>query len=327
MRRRVLLASVATLAASHARGQTAPSAPRIGLLSIGAVPQQPVVWLPFFERMRALGYEEGRTVAYHRGFAAGREDRIEDLAREVVAARPALLVVTGARESVIVRRLDAPMPCIMMVNPDPIGLGLVTSLARPGGRMTGLTTMDSELYGKRLELLREMVPRLARVRALTSGVSPLYRPDTAWARQLAAAAGTLGIGLDMVQADTPDAIDRVIAEAATLGIGGLVVPFDGLFVARRQDVAASALRHRLPAIYGGAEFVADGGLMSYSAKISDLSRRAADFVDRILRGADPAALPIERPTTFQLAINLAAARGIGLSVPASLLDRADEVIE
>ncbi|HJQ56405.1 MAG TPA: ABC transporter substrate-binding protein [Vineibacter sp.] len=325
MRRRAVLASIGALAAAPARGQG--PALRIGLLSIGAVPQRPVVWLPFFERMRALGYEEGRTVTYLRGFAAGQEALIEGMARELVDARPALIVITGAREALSVQRLGPPMPCVMIANPDPVGLGSVVSLARPGGRMTGLTTMDSELYGKRLELLRELVPGLARACALTSGTSPIYRPGTAWARELEAAAGTLGIRLDVVQADAPDGTERAMAEAVAGGVGGLLVTFDGHYLAHRETVARAALRHRLPAIYGVSEFVAGGGLMSYSAKIADLSRRAADFADRILRGADPATLPVERPTTFQLTINLAAARGIGLAVPATLLDRADEVIE
>ena len=329
MKRRYLIGSLGAaglIAAQTARAQQA-GMPVVGLLSIGAVPERPVIWLSFFERMRELGYEEGRSVKYLRGFAAGRDTLIDDLAREVIAARPSLLVITGLRESVTVKRIGASIPCVMMVNPDPVGFGIVDSLARPGGRMTGLTTIDSDLYGKRLELLRELVPGLTRVRALVSGTSPLYRPDGAWARELGATAGALGVTLDVVHADAPDGTERVIAESAAAGIGGVLVTFDGQYVAHREAIARTALRHRMPAVYGLPEFVASGGLMSYSANTNELSRRAADFADRILRGADPATLPIERPTSFLLAVNVAAARGIGLAIPPAIRARADETLE
>jgi len=325
--RRALLYLGAALGADTVFAQTPGSMPRVGLLSIGAVPERPIVWLPFFERMRELGYEEGRSITYLRSFAAGRDSIIEQLARELIESRPTLLVITGAREAAAVQQFGATMPCIMMTNPDPVGLGHVASLSRPGGRMTGLTTMDSELYGKRLELLREMVPGLKRARVLVSGTSPLYRPEGAWAHALIALAGTAGVSLDVLQADAPEGTERAMAEAVANGIGGVLVTFDGQYLAHREAMARSALRHRLPAIYGLPEFVVDGGLMSYSARIADLSRRAADFADRILRGANPASLPIERPTTFALALNLVAARGIGLTVPPPLLASASEVIE
>src|SRR3954454_12289951 len=195
-----------------ARAQQPAAAPRVGLLSIGALPERPVVWSPFFERMRELGYEDGQSVAYVRGFAAGRAELIETMVREVIAARPALLIVTGAVEARAVQRVDAPMPCVMFLAADPIGAGLVPNLARPGGRFTGLTTMDLELDAKRVDLLHEAVPGLARVQLLTTGSRGSASPRGAGlVQELQASAQTLGVALDIEQADSLDGTERAIA--------------------------------------------------------------------------------------------------------------------
>jgi putative ABC transport system substrate-binding protein len=310
-----------------ARAQ-APAAPRIGLLSIGAVPERPVVWDSFFERMRELGYEDSQNIVYIRGFAAGHAERIEAMIHEVVAAKPALLVVTGAVEARAVQRVNPPMPCVMFLAADPVGAGLVPSLARPGGRFTGLTTMDLELDAKRVDLLREALPAFARAQLLTTGSrGPSTPRGAALANELQASAASLGVALEIIQAVAPDGIERAIAEAAAAAVGGLLVSFDAPYYAHRQEIVDAAQRHRIPAIYGAREFAAVGGLMSYSAQVSGLSRRAADFADRILRGADPAALPVEQPTKFELVINLKTATALGLRLPPTLLATADEVIE
>jgi ABC-type uncharacterized transport system substrate-binding protein len=312
-----------------ARAQQAPPAepPRVGLVSSGADPERPVVWTPFFERMRELGYEDGRSVAYVRGFAAGRAERIDAIVREVLAARPVLLVVTGGIESRAVQRLNASVACVMFLTADPIGMGLVASLARPGGGFTGLTTMDLELDSKRVELLHATVPGLARARLLTTGSRGFSNSHlVGLAQELQRSSATLGVTLDIVQA-APDSVERAIAEAAAADVGGLLISLDGPYFNRRQSIVDAAMRHRVPAIYGARNFVSDGGLMSYSAHVASLSRRAADFADRILRGADPATLPIEQPTKFEFVLNLKTANVLGLDVPPTLLALADEVIE
>ena len=210
-----------------ARAQQPAAAPRVGVLSIGAVPERPVVILvPFFDRMRELGYEDGHSVVYVRGFAAGRTELIETKVREVIAAKPALLVVTGAVEALAVQRVDPPMPCVMFLAADPIGAGLVPSLARPGGRFTGLTTMDLELDAKRIDLLHEAVPELTRARLLTTGSrGSSNQRGAALAQELQASAQTLGVALEIVQADAPDGTwlwARLIgASRRAGGLGGL----------------------------------------------------------------------------------------------------------
>lgn len=310
-----------------ARAQ-APAAPRIGLLSIGAVPERPVVWDLFFERMRELGYEDSQNIVYIRGFAAGHAERMEAMIHEVVAAKPALLVVTGAVEARAVQRVNPPMPCVMFLAADPVGSGLVPSLARPGGRFTGLTTMDLELDAKRVDLLREALPAFARAQLLTTGSrGPSTPRGAALANELQASAASLGVALEIVQAVAPDGIERAIAEAAAAAVGGLLISFDAPYYAHRQEIVDATQRHRMPAIYGAREFAAVGGLMSYSAQVSGLSRRAAEFADRILRGADAANLPVEQPTKFELVINLRTAKALGMTIPDKLLVAADEVIE
>ena len=312
--------------AAHAQWPAA--APRVGVLSIGAVPGRPVVLVPFFDRMRELGYEDGHSVVYVRGFAAGRAELIDTMVREVIAAKPALLVVTGAVEALAVQRVDPPMPCVMFLAADPIGAGLVPSLARPGGRFTGLTTMDLELDAKRIDLLHEAVPELTRARLLTTGSrGSSNQRRAALAQELQASAQTLGVALEIVQADAPDGTERAISDAAAAAVRGLLVSFDAPYYTHRREIVNAAQRHRVPAIYGARDFVAVGGLMSYSAQVAGLSRRAAEFADRILRGADAATLPVEQPTKFELVINLKTAKALGIEVPPTLLARADEVIE
>lgn len=310
-----------------ARAQQPAAAPRVGLLSIGTDPERPAAWTGFFERMRELGYEDGRNVAYVRGFAAGRADRIDAIVREVLAATPVLLVVTGTVEALAIQRVNAPVPCVFFFSHDPIGAGLVPSLARPGGRFTGLTPMELELDGKRVELLRAAVPNLAQARLLTTGSRGFSDSRlAALARELQASAAKLGVTLEIVQAATLDGVERAIAEAAANG-SGLLVSFDASYFTHRQMIVDTAMRHRVPAIYGARNFVADGGLMSYAAHIPSLSRRAADFADRILRGADAATLPVEQPTRFELVINLKTAKALRIEIPPQLLALADEVIE
>jgi putative tryptophan/tyrosine transport system substrate-binding protein len=328
MKRREFITLAGGAAAWPVVARAQAFAPRVGLLSIGTDPERPVFWTPFFERMREFGYEDGRSVAYVRGFAAGRADRIDAIVREVVAARPALLVVTGQVEALAVQRASPSIPCVMILAQDPIGDGLVPSLARPGGRFTGLSMMDLEMDNKRIQLLRTAVPDLLRVQLLTTGSRTSLSPRiTSWAQQLHSSASALGVTLEIVQADAPDGIERAIVQAAATGVRGLLVSFDAGYAAHRQAIVDAAIRHRIPVIYGARNFVVDGGLMSYSAEVSGLFRHAADFVDRILRGTDPATLPVEQPTKFEFVLNLKTAKALGLEIPDQVLAITDEVIE
>jgi putative ABC transport system substrate-binding protein len=300
--------------------------PVVGLVSIGASASDPGNFRPFLEQMTELGYVDGRNIVFDRRFAAGHDEMIVGFVRDLVRRPADIIVVTGTRESIAAKQATALIPIVMIVNPDPIGMGMAQSLARPGGNVTGLTTMDLEIYGKRLEILKQAVPHLQKIGVLVSPGKPNYQRGTPWAKKLEAAARLLNVTLDIAEADETS-FEGVIAGLATNGSQGLVVTSDGIYVAHRKGLADIANKHRLPTIFPYRQQVQAGGLIGYSAKVTDLSRRAAFFVDRIIKGAKPADLPIEQPTKFELIINLITAKALGLDLPATLLAQADEVIE
>jgi putative tryptophan/tyrosine transport system substrate-binding protein len=308
------------------RAQQADSIPRVGVVSTGADPNNPVIYVPFFEQMRQLGYIDGQNIVFERRFAAGAEQLIGYFVADLVRRPVDVIVVTGQREGLAAKQATSSIPIVMVVNPDPIGMGLAASLARPGGNVTGLTTMDFAIYGKRVEILKEAVPGLKKIALLVSPSNLTYKRGTQWARDIEVAAGGVGIELAIIEAAPAD-IDATIADVAARGAGGLVVAFDGVYVARRVEIAHSTIKHEVPAIFGFREHAEVGGLLVYAARISDLSRRAAFFVDRILKGTKAADLPIEQPTKFDLIVNLKTAKALGLEIPPTLLARADEVIE
>ncbi len=309
LRRREVITLLGTVIAwpRAAHSEQPRSVPVVGLVSIGASPIDAANFRPFLEQMVALGYVDGQNIIFDRRFAAG-EDR------------------TGTRETIAAKRATSSIPIVTFTHPDPVGMGLAQSLARPGGNVTGLTTMDVELYGKRIELLKQGVPSLKRAGVLVSGRQPFYKRDSPWARNFETAAHSLGIALDIVEADE-DNLDSVLAALAAYGAQGLVVTSDGVYVALSKELAEGANKHRLPAIFAFRQQAQAGGLLAYAARVADLSRRAAFFVDRIIKGARPADLPIEQPTKFELIINLRTAKTLGLELPATLLAQADEVIE
>jgi putative ABC transport system substrate-binding protein len=329
MRRRQFITLLGGAAAGWplaVRAQQPDGVPRVGLVSVGADPSNPVVYVPFFEQMRQLGYVDGQNVVFERRFAAGRDELIGDFVADLVHRPVDVIVVTGQREVLAAKQATSSIPTVMVVNPDPIGMGVAASLARPGGNVTGLTTMDFGLYGKRVEILKEAVPGLKKIALLVSPSNVTYKRGTQWARDVEIAARGLEIELAIIEA-APTDIDAAIAAAALGGAGGLVIAFDGVYVAHRAEIADSAIKHRMPAIFGFREHAEVGGLIVYAARISDLSRRAAFFVDRILKGTNPADLPIEQPTKFDLILNLKTAKTLGLEIPPTLLATADEVIE
>jgi putative tryptophan/tyrosine transport system substrate-binding protein len=308
------------------RAQQARKLPIIGLVSIGASRTDSANFRPFLEQMGELGYVDEQNVIFDRRFAGGDDSLISGFVADLVRRPVDIIVVTGTRESIAAKQATSSIPIVTIVNPDPIGMGLAQSLAHPGGNVTGLTTMDVEIYGKRLDVLNRAVPSLKRAGVLVSERQPVYKRDSPWARNFEASANSLGIVLEFVEADEND-LDSRIAALAAHGAQGLIVTSDGVYVALGEKIAESAIRHRLPTIFAFREQAQAGGLLAYEAKTADLSRRAAFFVDRILKGAKPADLPIEQPTTFELIINLKTAKLLDLTIPPTLLATADEVIE
>jgi putative ABC transport system substrate-binding protein len=295
---------------------------KIGLLRTNAPPD------PFAEAFRdgmhALGYEDGRTVIYETRWAEGEPARLPTLAAEL-AALNVDVIVTGGETAIGAAQKAAPStPIVMGASNDPIGAGLAQTLARPGGTVTGLTIFSKELSQKRLELFRETVPNLARVAVL---MNPNFPTAVAEMKATEQAAQFLGITVQPVAVSRAEDFERVFA--ALSNIDGLISLADPFFTAHRGRIVdlALAARLRLPTMLHWREFVQAGGLMSYGPDNVELYRRAASFVDKILRGAKPSDLPIEQPTKFVLAINLKAAKALGITIPQPVLFRADEVIE
>jgi putative ABC transport system substrate-binding protein len=266
---------------------------------------------------------EGRTITIEYRFAEGKLDRLPLLAAELVRMPVRVIVTEGATATRFAREATSTLPIVMAQDPDPVGAGLVASLARPGGNVTGLSNLRPELGGKRLELLKETVPGLARVAALgTSAV-----PGTArLLRETELAATGLGIQLQFLEVRDPKDIAPAFLTASKERASAVLVLASPLLLSRRMEIAELAARSRLPAMYYTPEFVDDGGLMSYGVSTLDLFRRAATYVDKILKGTKPADLPVEQPVKFELTINLKAAGQIGLTVPSDVLARADRVI-
>jgi putative ABC transport system substrate-binding protein len=329
MRRRqfIGLIGAAALWPLAARAQQQHTIPRIGLVSIGADPANPVNFLPFLQQLSELGYIEGQNVFLERRFAAGQVDLVSGFVTDLVDRNVDVIVTTGVREADAAKRATASIPIVSVLHPDLVGAGLAQSLAQPGGNVTGLTVMEgSELDGKRIEMLKQAVPGLQKMALMSSRTRDEYKPDSPRRRASDTVARSLNLSLEFDEFDA-DTADTSISAAAARGVQALIYPADGVATSRRKEIAERAISHRLPTIFALRQNVDAGGLLSYSARLSELSRRAAFFVDRILKGMRPGELPIEQPTTFELIVNLRTAKAMGLDIPASFLLRADEVIE
>jgi ABC-type uncharacterized transport system substrate-binding protein len=329
MRRRnfiTLLGGAAVAWPLAAAGQPVRSAPVIGLVSIGASQDDPANFRPFLQQMAELGYTAERNIKFEQRFAAGNDSLVDGFMADLVRRQVDIIVVTGTRETIAAKRATSSIPIVTFLHPDVIGAGLAQSLARPGGNLTGLTTLDTDLYGKRLELLKQAVPTLTRAGVLVSGRQPSYGRGSVWELAFQAAARSLNVDLVITEADESN-LEAALDLLTKRGVQGLVVTSDGIYVAQAKALAESAIRRRLPAMFVYRQQVQDGGLVAYAARTPELSRRAALFVDRIIKGAKPADLPIEQPTHFELIINLRTAKVLGLDLPATLLAQADQVIE
>jgi putative ABC transport system substrate-binding protein len=327
MDRRLFLGTLAggLLAAPlAAEAQPAGKVYRIGVLSAGRpLPE----WLAVFSQaLRELGWIEGKNVVFEFRFAEGGYDRLPDLAAELVRLKVDIIVAVPTPAVAAAKNATETIPIVMISGSvDPVGLGFITSLARPGGNVTGLSYgAGTEIFGKGLELLKETVPKVRRVAILSNPASPI-QPFII--REVDVAARSSGVQLQLLEARGPNEFDGAFAAMAKERVGALLVVADSMFILHRTRLADLAARSRLPAAYGTRESVEAGGLMSYGPSLRDLYRRAATYVDKILKGAKPANLPIEQPTKFELVINLKSAQALGLTIPQSLLLRADQVIE
>ncbi len=316
--------------ASFAQPQTAKVS-RIGILSPGApldAGRNPSALAFLFgalrESLRELGYVEGQNIAIEYRFAEGRPERLPALAEDLVRLKVDVIVAPSPPAPQAAKRATSTIPIVFVVIGDPVAQGLVASLARPGSNITGLANLAQEVVGKQLELLKEVAPKVSRVAVLQN---PTNQAHPFVLRQAEGAARTLGVQLHIAHAGTPPEIDAAFAAMRSQRAGGVLVLRDALFLAQRAQIVALAAKSRLPAVYGLREEAQAGGLMAYGASAPAMYRRAATYVDKILKGAKPADLPVEQPTKFELVINLKTAKALGLTIPPSLLGRADEVIE
>jgi putative ABC transport system substrate-binding protein len=304
-------------------GQGQPPAgdvPRIGVLTF--VTMTNVVQDDFRQGLREHGYVEGKNIAVEWRSAEGRTDRAEVLAAELVRLKVAVIVAEFTPAVLAAKKATQTIPIVMASAGDPVTTGLVASLSRPGGNITGFTNLAAELSGKRLDLLRETIPGLKRVGLLIQGADPL---DKVFVSETRKAAARAGIELNVERVPRPEDLDSALSSMTKERVGALVVMAHLPVPVHRA--ASLSLRHHFPTISLLNQFAEAGGLMSYGASVSDIRRRAATHVDRILKGAKPADLPVEQPTKFELVINLKTAKALGLTIPQSILVRADQVIE
>jgi ABC-type uncharacterized transport system substrate-binding protein len=326
MNRKAFLSAVTggLLAAPFAAGAQ-QTVPRIGYLSAGAPTSNPLVIAAFQQGLRDLGWVEGRNIDIEYRWAEGRFDRLPDLAADLLHLRVDVIIAAPTPAALAAKNATGTVPIVAVSLTHPVELGLVRSLARPGGNVTGLSySVGADIFGKDLELLKEVVPRVRRVAVLSNPDSPA-QPLTV--KNVKDAARLLGLQLQLLEARGPEGFDGAFAAMARERVGALLLVQDPAFIPHRVRLVDLAAKNRLPSIFTQREDAEAGGLMSYGPSLSDLYRRAGTYVDKILKGAKPGDLPIEQPTKFELVINLKTAKALGLTIPPSLLQRADQVIE
>ena len=313
---------VLLFAFGSAEAQHPKKVPRIGFLT-SSPSQFPERNEAFRQGLRELGYVEGKSIAIEWRYSGGQRDRFPAVVAELVRLKPDVIVAGNPTATVFLKKATNAVPIVMAYHTDPVGTRLVASLARPGGNVTGLSVLAPELGGKRLEILKELVPKLSRVVVLGSSTLPGYA-ETLKETELAAAA--LGVKVQFIDLLSPEDIEAAFRRTVDWRADALLAQGTGILNTHRTRVANLAAKNRLPAMYYAAEFVEAGGLMFYGVDFADLYRRAAGYVDKILKGANPAELPVEQPTKFQFIVNLKTAKQIGLTIPPNVLARADRVI-
>ncbi len=313
----VLTALVLPLVAA---AQRPTKVPRIGYLAAGSPPLDKA----FLQGLSDLGYIEGQNIAIESRFSDGKHERLPGLTAELIGLKVDVIVTVGTPAAGAAKQGTSMIPIIMAIVADPVGEGLIANLARPGGNVTGLANLDTELSGKRLEILKEVVPGLSRVAVLWNPANPAHKPAL---RQSEVAAKALGVRLQLVDVRDPSGFKNAFSVMTREHAGALMLLADSMFGVYRARIVDFAAKSRLPSIFWQRSSVEDGGLMSYGASYHDLYRRAATYVDKILKGAKPADLPVEQPMKFMLVINLKTALALGLTIPPTVLFQADEVIK
>jgi putative tryptophan/tyrosine transport system substrate-binding protein len=306
-----------------AQAQQPAKIPRIGFLVAVSPSAAAARTEAYRQGLRELGYLEGKNIVIESRYAEGKLDRLPALAAELVRLKVEIIVSAAPTVTRPVKEATKTIPIVMAFDDDPVGNGFITSLARPGGNITGLSNLSPEISGKQLELLKEIVPKLARVAVLGTSTRP---GNTQSLKEIEIAAGVFGVKAQYVDVQDSKAIETAFREARK-GRADAVLVFGGpVFNSRRKQLVDLAVGNRLPAIYPRQEFVEEGGLMTYGPSVTDLFRRAATYVDKILKGRAPADLPVEEPKKFEFLVNLIAAKQIGLTIPPNVLARADRVI-
>jgi putative ABC transport system substrate-binding protein len=317
-----LLLTVFLLTSSFAEAQQQAKIPKIGWLGArsASAPAREV----FARELRALGYVEGKNIAIEYRYAEGKLDRLPALADELVRLRVDVLLTPSTPAALAAKNATRTIPIVFYSGSDPVALGLIDSLPRPGGNITGFTTIASALAGKRLELLKEIIPKLSRVAALWNPKDAISAQQ--W-KESQLPARELGLQLHSMEVNSADQFDSAFKEATKANSAALALMASPLFYSNQKQIVDLAAKNRLPGIYPDGEFVASSGLMSYGADQDEPYRRAAVFVDKILKGTKPADLPVEQPTKFEFIVNLKAAKQIGITIPPNVLARADKVIK
>jgi putative ABC transport system substrate-binding protein len=301
--------------------QPAGKVPRIAYLTFGSSSSSAPRREAFREGLRKLNYIEGQNIIVEYRYADSKADLLAEQIAELIQLKVDVIVAGGTQANVEVKKATSTIPIVIANSDDPLGSGLVESLARPGGNATGLSSMSQELSGKRLELFKEVFPKVRRLAVLWHSTS-----DGSFKETLVAAQG-LGFAVRSLEVKRPEDLDNMFATVTKERLDGLFAVTSSFMTTNRKRIVEFAGKHKLPAIYSNAEYVEDGGLMSYATNSLDLHRRAATYVDKILKGAKPADLPVEQPTKFELVINLKTAKQIGVMIPPNVLARADKVIK
>ena len=314
----------ALIAAPVATAQQVAKVARIGILDGSSpYPERLALWNGFKEALREAGFVEGKNVAFDLRWTSGQLRLVQEMTADLVRANVDVIVTAGTPVALVAKQATKKIPIVLVLAGDPVGTGLATSLNRPGGNVTGLTTLSTELSAKRLELIKELVPGMAQLGIIWDD-NPAF---TLGVRNAEAAAQVMKISTQSVQVRGRDELEKAISDFGRRKVSALEVMPGQTFLVERQRIAELALRHRLPTVFAQREYVEAGGLMSYGSNLRSLFVRAATYVDKILKGASPADLPIEQPTVFELAINIGTAKALGLTVPPSLRVRADLIIE
>jgi putative tryptophan/tyrosine transport system substrate-binding protein len=320
----IVLGAVLLSLSFPAEAQQAKKVPRIGFLTLGSPSPPSALQEAFRDGLRQLGYIEEQNIHVEYRYAAGKVERLDELAAELVGLKLDVIVASNTQSIDATRRATKTIPIVFPVTFDPVASGFVASLARPGGNLTGLTTLNQEVAGKRVELLKEVMPKISRVAVFRD---PTNSGSLFALKETEAAANHLGIRTQVLEVKMADELEGAVKAAIRERANALILLPDNLFIREKGRIIDLVMKNRLPTMFGESESVEVGGLMYYGANLADLFRRAATYVDKILKGAKPSDLPVEQPTKFELIINLKAAKQIGVTIPQSVLYQADKVIK